>query len=257
MFARLSILLEKENEISSKVKSATLYPKIVVLALFSAAFILVSFVVPKFAQLYGKFGADLPLPTRILITISDLTSNYWYIVFLLVVASVFSFRKLVRSGKGRIWWDGIRLKFPIFGPMSLKASMSRFSRILGTLLASGLPILTAIDKSRSGLGNVVISAEIDRVQDEIRRGDSFYAPLEGSRFFPPMLTQMVAVGEESGRLDEMLIGAADQLDGEIDYTIGNLSTLLEPVLLFIIFGMVLFLALALFLPMWDMARLTR
>ena len=122
MFARLSILLEKEHEISGKIKSATLYPKIVVLSLFAAAFILISFVVPKFAKLYGSFGADLPLPTRILISISDLTSNYWYLVLLLVVASVYSFRKLVRSGKGRMWWDGIRLKFPIFGPMSLKAS---------------------------------------------------------------------------------------------------------------------------------------
>lgn len=254
---RLSTLLEKDAEIKSKIKSATLYPKIVVGALIAAVAILVTFVIPKFAALYGNFKVALPLPTRILVFISLVFSKYWYIIAVIAIVAVFSFRFFIKTGRGRAWWDRIRLKFPIFGPLSLKASMSRFSMILGTLVKSGIPILLALEISGRTVGNVIISAEVERIRNEIRGGRPLAAPMEESGLFPPMMTQMVSVGEETGKLDEMLLRVADHLSTEVDYTIRNMSTLLEPMLLSVIFGMVLFLALALFLPMWDMVKLVQ
>ena len=254
---RLSTLLEKDAEIKSKIKSATLYPKIVVGALIAAVAILVTFVIPKFATLYGNFKVALPLPTRILVFISVFFSKYWYIMAVIAIAAVLSFRVFIKTGRGRAWWDRIRLKFPIFGPLSLKASMSRFSMILGTLVKSGIPILLALEISGRAVGNVIISSEVERVRNEIRGGRSIAAPMEESSLFPPMMTQLVSVGEETGKLDEMLLRVGDHLSTEVDYTVRNLSTLIEPVLLSVIFGMVLFLALALFLPMWDMVKFTQ
>jgi type II secretory pathway component PulF len=254
IFERLSTLLEKDVEIKSKIKSATLYPKIVVGALIAAVAILVTFVIPKFATLYGNFKVALPLPTRILVFISLVFSKYWYIMAVIAIGSVFSFKVFIKTGIGRAWWDKVRLKFPIFGPLSLKASMSRFSMILGTLTRSGIPILLALEISGRSVGNVMISAEVERVRNEIRGGRPLAAPMEESGLFPPMMTQMVSVGEETGKLDEMLLRVADHLNTEVDYIIRNMSTLLEPMLLSVIFGMVLFLALALFLPMWDMVK---
>lgn len=254
---RLSTLLEKDADIKAKIKSATLYPKMVVGAVIAAIVILVTFVIPKFAELYGRFGAALPLPTRVLVAISVFFTKYWYIMALTVIASVIAFRIYIRTGIGRRHWDSIRIRFPIFGPLSLKASMSRFSMILGTLLKSGLPILTALEISGRAVGNVIVSDEVERVRNEIRGGKPLAKPMEESGFFPAMMIQMVAVGEETGKLDDMLLGVSDHLNSEVDYTIRNLSTLLEPMLLSVIFGMVLFIALALFLPMWDMVKLVR
>lgn len=257
ILARLSTLLEKDAEIKAKIKSATLYPKIVVGALIAAVAILVIFVIPKFATLYGNFKVALPLPTRILVFISTFFSKYWYIMVLIAMASVISFRFIIKTGAGRNWWDRARLKFPIFGPLSLKASMSRFSMILGTLVKSGIPILLAMEISGRAVGNVIISAEVERVRNEIRGGRTLAAAMEEGGLFPPMMTQMVSVGEETGKLDEMLLRVADHLNTEVDYTVRNMSTLLEPMLLSVIFGMVLFLALALFLPMWDMVKFAK
>lgn len=254
---RLSTLLEKDADIKAKIKSATLYPKMVVGAIIAAIVILITFVIPKFAELYGKFGAALPLPTRVLVAISIFFTKYWYIMALTVIVSVISFRIYIRTGIGRRHWDSLRIRFPIFGPLSLKASMSRFSMILGTLLKSGLPILTALEISGRAIGNVIVSDEVERIRSEIREGKPLAKPMEESGFFPAMMIQMIAVGEETGKLDDMLLGVSDHLNSEVDYTIRNLSTLLEPMLLSVIFGMVLFIALALFLPMWDMVKLVR
>lgn len=254
---RLANLLEKDAEIRSKIKSATLYPKIVVGAIFGAAAILVTFVIPKFAALYGNFKVSLPLPTRILMGISVFFSNYWYLAAIIIIAAVISFRTFIKTDRGRRWWDIVRIKFPIFGPLSHKASMSRFSMILGTLLKSGLPILMALEISGRALGNVILFDEVERIRSEIRAGKPLAVPMEEGGLFPSMVVQMVSVGEETGKLDDMLLKVSDHMTAEVDYTIRNLSTLIEPILLSVIFGMVLFLALALFLPMWDMVKFAK
>src|SRR4030065_2425478 len=195
ILARLSTLLEKDAEIKSKIKSATLYPKIVVGALVAAVAILVTFVIPKFATLYGNFKVALPLPTRILVFISLFFSKYWYVMAVIAIAAVFSFRFFIKTRTGRAWWDRIRLKFPIFGPLSLKASMSRFSMILGTLVKSGIPILLALEISGRAVGHVIITTEVERVRNEIRGGSPLAAPMGERGRFPPMVNQMGCVGE--------------------------------------------------------------
>lgn len=254
---RLSSLLEKDADIKAKIKAATLYPKMVVGAVVAAVVILVTFVIPKFAELYGRFGVALPLPTRLLVAISTFFAKHWFVMAISVIVSATSFRFYMRTDRGRRWWDSIRVKFPIFGPLSLKASVSRFSMILGTLLKSGLPILTALEISGRAMGNVIVYDEVEKIGNEIREGKSLAEPIGESRFFPAMMTQMVAIGEETGKLDDMLLRVSDHMSTEVDYTTRNLSTLLEPLLLVLIFGMVLFVALALFLPMWDMVKLVR
>lgn len=254
---RLSVLLEKDMEIKSKIKAATLYPKIVLGAIVVAVFVLVSFVIPKFATLYGQFKTSLPLPTRILIAVSRFFSSYWLLMAAVAFLSLFLFRYAIRTDRGRRWWDGLRIKLPVFGTLMIKASMSRFSMMLGTLLKSGLPILMALEISGRAIGNIIFFEEVERIRDEIRGGKPLVEPMEGGRFFPPMMVQMVSIGEETGKLDDMLLKVSDHLNSEVDYTIRNLSTLLEPMLLTVIFGMVLFLALALFLPMWDMVKFAK
>lgn len=254
---RLSILLEKDAAIKSKIKSATLYPKIVIGAIIAAAMILITFVIPKFAALYGSFKTSLPLPTRILILISSYSQKYWLLAAFTAAASLISFRYFIKTEMGRRWWDTLRIRVPLFGPLALKAAMSRFSMILGTLLKSGLPIMTALEISGRTTGNIAVSSEIEKIRDEIRGGRPLADPMEDSGLFPAMMVQMASVGEETGKLDDMFLKVSEHLNNEVDYTVRNLSTLLEPVLLTVIFGMVLFLALALFLPMWDMVRLVR
>lgn len=254
---RLSILLEKDEDIRAKIKSATLYPKIVVGAIVAAVVILVTFVIPKFADLYGRFGANLPLPTRVIVAISVFFSRYWYIMAIAAIAAIFSFRFYINTANGRKQWDSLRIRFPIFGMLTLKASLSRFSMILGTLLKSGLPIMMAMEISGRAIGNVVMYGEVEHIRDQIRGGKAMAEPMQESGLFPVMMIQMVAVGEETGRLDDMLLKVSDHMNGEVDYTIRNLSTLIEPILLSVIFAMVLFLALALFLPMWDMVKLVK
>ncbi len=254
---RLSILLEKDAAIKSKIKSATLYPKIVIGAIIAAAMILITFVIPKFAALYGSFKTSLPLPTRILILISSYSQKYWLLAAFVAPVSLISFRYFIKTEMGRIWWDTLRIRVPLFGPLALKAAMSRFSMILGTLLKSGLPIMAALEISGRTTGNIALSSEIEKIRDEIRGGRPLADPMEDSGLFPAMMVQMASVGEETGKLDDMFLKVSEHLNNEVDYTIRNLSTMLEPVLLMVIFGMVLFLALALFLPMWDMVRLVR
>src|SRR3990170_4902932 len=248
---RLASMKERLQEINSKVKSATLYPKIVVGAIFVAVTILMAFVVPRFAKLYSGFNVPLPLPTRVLITISNFFVSYWYLVIIAVVTPVIIFKWYTKTEAGHYNWDKWKLSIPIFGPFSQKATMSRFARVFGSLYKSGLPILQSLDIVSRVTDNRLISKAVKDIETDIRGGKSLSELMEQSRLFPPMVVQMVQVGEETGALDDMLEKVAQYYDQEVDYTIRNLTTSLEPILLGFIFGMVLFLALAIFLPMWD------
>jgi len=245
------------REINSKVKSATLYPKIVVGAVIIAIIILVTFAIPQFAKLYSGFNVPLPLPTRILIVISNLFTSYWYLVAVLIIAPILIFRWYIRTEKGHYNWDKFKLAIPIFGLFSLKVTMSRFARVFGALYKSGLPILQSLDIVSRVVDNKLISKSIKDIETDVRGGKSLSELMDQARLFPPMVVQMVKVGEDTGALDEMLEKVAQYYDQDVDYTIRNLTTILEPVLLVFIFGMVLFLALALFLPMWDIVKFTR
>ena len=249
---RLASLAEHEAETRARIKSATRYPKIVIFSLVAAFIILVTFVIPKFAALYANFKVKLPLPTRILIGINYAVINYWHIVLISSITLVFLIRWYIRTEKGRVQLDSLKLKLPVFGPIFLKTAMSRFSRVFGTLTRSGLPILQTLEIVSNTVGNIIISRTVDNIRDSVRQGKGIVQPMRVSKVFPPVVIQMVAIGEESGRMEEMLMKVSDYYDTDVDYALRNLSSSIEPILLTVIGGVILFLALAIFLPWWNL-----
>ena len=254
---RLAAMLEKNSENRARIKSATLYPKIVVAGLAIAIIILMSFVVPRFSQLYSSFKIELPLPTRMLIAISDFALSYWYLLLAGGISLFIALKVFLRTERGKDFWDKSVIKIPIFGPLILKSVLSRFSRVLGSLYRSGLPILQSLDIVSRAVDNRLIAAEVKRIEGEVRAGRPLSEELGKSGQFPPMVVQMVGVGEDTGGLDEMLDKVSEYYDQEVDASIRNLATTLEPVLLAFIFAIVLFLALAIFLPMWDIIKVVK
>jgi type II secretory pathway component PulF len=252
MLDRLASLAEHEAETRARIKAATRYPKIVIVALGVAIVILMTFVVPRFAALYANFHAQLPLPTRILIAVSNFSQHYWYWAVGFVVLALIGFKNYINTQKGRLQWDGFKLKVPIFGEIFLKAALSRFTRVFATLNRSGLPILQTLEIVAKTVNNVIISRVIDNIRDSARQGRGLVQPMRVSGIFPPVVIHMVGIGEETGKLDEMLMKVSQYYDRDVDYSIRNLSTTLEPLLLTLIGGVILFLALAIFMPWWNM-----
>ena len=249
---RLAVLAEHEAETRARIKAATRYPKIVLVAIFVAFGILVSFVIPKFAALYANLKAELPLPTRIMIGINHAVHRYGFLLLAAIIGSVMGFRRYINTPSGRLWWDGFKLQVPIFGPIFKKTALSRFARVFGTLTRSGLPVLQTLEIVSETVGNVVIARIVDNVRDSARQGRGIVQPMRVSKIFPPIVVQMVAVGEESGKMEEMLMKVSEYYDRDVDYAIKNLSSSLEPVLLGVIGVVILFLALAIFLPWWNL-----
>lgn len=254
---RLAYLAEHEAETRARVKAATRYPIIVIAATAIAFVVLMTFVVPRFVEIYANFKGTLPMPTRVLIWLNKFIKGYWYLIIGAIAGLIFGMRWYINTEAGRLQWDNIKIKLPIFGPIFLKLAMSRFSRIFATLNRSGLPILQTLDIVSATIGNKVISRVIDNVRDSARGGKGLVQPMRVSKVFPPIVTRMMAVGEETGNMDDMLVKISDYYDTEVEYAIKNLSTLIEPILIVIIGGMVLFLALGIFLPMWNMISLMK
>lgn len=254
---RLAFLAEHEAETRARVKAATRYPIIVIAATAIAFVVLMTLVVPRFVEIYANFKGTLPMPTRVLIWLNKFIKNYWYLIIASFTGLILGIRWYINTEAGRLQWDNIKIKLPIFGPIFLKLAMSRFSRIFATLNRSGLPILQTLDIVSATIGNKVISRVIDNVRDSARGGKGLVQPMRVSKVFPPIVTRMMAVGEETGNMDEMLVKISDYYDTEVEYAIKNLSTLIEPILIVIIGGMVLFLALGIFLPMWNMISLMK
>ncbi|OGW60711.1 MAG: hypothetical protein A2V83_10645 [Nitrospirae bacterium RBG_16_64_22] len=249
---RLAALAEHEAETRARVKAAVRYPIIVVVAICIAFAILVTLVIPQFAKLYAGHKVALPFPTRVLIGINYVVQNYWFLILGGLGAAALGLRAFVKTGPGREALDRFKLTMPIFGRLILKVLLSRFARIFATLNRSGLPILQTLEIVGGTIGNVIVTRAVESVRDSAREGRGLSGPMKTSGLFPPLVTHMVAVGEDTGNLDEMLTRVSDYYDREVEYAIRNLSTMIEPILLLFIGGMVLFLALGIFLPMWDM-----
>jgi type II secretory pathway component PulF len=249
---RLATLAEHEAETRARIKAATRYPKIVIGALAVAFIILLQFVIPRFAALYANFKVQLPLPTRILIGINHAFQIYWWVTLAVIIVVTLAVRAHIRTEAGRFQWDGIKLRLPVFGSIFLKTALSRFARVFGTLTRSGLSILQTLEIVSQTVGNTVISRVVDNIRDSARQGRGIVQPMQVSRIFPPVVIQMVAVGEQTGKMEEMLMKVSDYYDQEVEYSIRNLSTSLEPLLLAVIGGVVLFLALAIFMPWWNL-----
>ncbi len=256
-FLYLAKLYENEKEVSERIKSATRYPKIVITAIFGATFFLMSFVVPKFITLFKNSRVQLPLPTRILIAISDFTASYFWLILLMVAAIIIGYRLAMRYDSYRTLRDRLWLRLPIFGDLSLKIYLSRFCRVFSVLLKSGVNIIRTLELSATSLENLVLWGIVDKVTGEVREGVEMHEAIRRHPLFPDMIVQMVAIGEHSGQVDEMMDKVADYYEQETNYIIKNLSTLLEPILLLFLGVMVGFLALAIYMPMWDMMKVVK
>ncbi len=252
MLNRVALLAEHEADTRARIKSATRYPIIVVVALVVAFGVLITFVIPQFTKLYANFHAPLPLPTRVLIGINALVHSYGILLLALLVAAILGLRVYLKTPAGRELWDTVRLRLPVFGPIFLKSALSRFARVFGTLNRCGLPALQALDIVAKTVGNVAVSRAVDVIQEGARQGRGLVQPMKASRLFPAGVVQMVAIGEETGQLEPMLMKVSEYYDREVDYAVKNLSTAIEPILLVVIGGAVLFLALAIFLPWWNL-----
>ena len=249
---RIAALQEYELENKRRVKAATRYPKLVLIVLVVAFFIMVSFVIPTFAKIFEDFGSQLPLPTRMMIALNNLVQHYWAVCIAGIVIIVVAIVWWVRTKPGRYWYDWLKVHVPIFGPLISKFVLSRFSRIFATLNASGLPIMHTLEISTETTGNVYYAGALRKVGEEVKRGENLSDALARFGIFPPLLHQMVTVGENTGKLDEVLGKVSDYYDQEVDYAIKQFSTLIEPVLIMFLAGVVLFFALSIFLPMWDL-----
>ncbi|MGC8554311.1 MAG: type II secretion system F family protein [Candidatus Acidulodesulfobacterium sp.] len=254
---RMATILEKQETLKAKVKSATFYPKIVISAIIIAIVILVGFVIPKFAMLYKSFNVPLPLETRILVAISNYFTAYWYIFLISAIVLVFGVRFYLNTNSGRLWWDRNKLKIPIFGGIFYKSMMSQFTRIFGLLFQSGMPVNRAFELMRNAVNNKYFTTKIDEIHENITKGQSITDSFKNSKIFSGIVIQMVSVGEETGHIDEMLSKVSDYLDEDLDRQLNTLQASIEPILLTIIFGMVLFLALAIYLPIIDVINFAK
>lgn len=254
---RLATLGEHEAETRARIKAATRYPIFVVLAIGIALVVIVTFVIPKFALLYGAFRATLPLPTRIAFAVGQALQRFWYLGLAGAAAAVGGVRLALGVPRVRLWWDGAKLRLPVLGPVILKLTLSRWAHILSLLVRTGVPILKSLEVVARAVGNAAVGRSVLAVADAVEKGRTLAEPMARDRLFPPLVVQMIAVGEKTGELEALLLKVSEHYDREADYAIRNLSTALEPILLVIIGAMVFFLALAVFMPMWDMVRLIR
>ena len=252
---RLASLAEHDAETRAKIKAATRYPKIVISAMLIAILILMKFVVPQFMSIFEQVNLELPLATRILIAANNVFSNYWYILFGGAGVLFFAFKRYAGTKQGRRQLDLLKLKVPIFGPIFLKVAMSVFTRTMSTLNRSGLPIIKNLEICAAVVGNVPISTVIIELKESVKRGESIAGTMKKSKFFTPMVVQMMSAGEESGELDSMLVKVSEYYDMEVDASIKNISSLIEPILLAFLGCAVLFLMLAIFMPMWDLTKM--
>ncbi|MEK7315371.1 MAG: type II secretion system F family protein [Candidatus Eisenbacteria bacterium] len=257
MLDRISIILEYGEETEQRLRSATFYPMVICIELVVAFLVLVKFVLPRFASLFKGLGADLPLPTRILIGVSDFFEAQFLLVLFGIVAAITAWVLWSRTPGGRAQIDSWILTMPIFGVVMQKLIVSRFIRVLSALLAAGIPVVQALAISRGVLGNKVAEADVDKMRDGVIAGQGLTEPLRGSRVFPSLVVEMVGVGEETGALDKLLARGASYLDRDVDYALKNLSSALEPILLVVMAVGILFTALAVFLPLWNLMNAFR
>jgi type IV pilus assembly protein PilC len=254
---RLCYILEHENKVKGDIKSALAYPKIVSIALVGAFFFLLTMVIPQFVSTFEKAGIDLPLPTVICMVMYKGLTEYWLLLLGTLAVGYFGLRTYFRSDLGYVAKGRLLLRLPIVGPLFLKSAMSRFSSIFAILLASGVSVIASLEIISEVIGNGAISREFDLLKEKIEEGRGIGEPLRQAGYFPPLVVNMVEIGEESGALDEMLQAVATHYDAEVEYAVKRLSDALGPILVCGLAAVVGFFALAIFLPMWDLTKMVK
>ena len=251
-FDKLIGHIELERETRNRVTQAMRYPIAVISAMVIAMFIVNIFVIPQFAKVFKKVGAELPLPTRVLVATSEFTVHYWWLILGVVVGSVIGFLRYINTPEGRLWWDRIKLRIPIIGSIFERVALSRFARSFAMTFESGVPILQALSIVAPSVGNDYIASHIDSIRRGVERGDSLARTAASAGIFSELVLQMISVGEETGSLDRLLHDVADFYDEEVDYDLKRLADAIEPIILVFLGILVLVLALGVFLPMWDL-----
>lgn len=243
---------ERDHDLRQKIKSAFTYPAVVLILAFLVVVFLLSYVVPVFAQVYSQLRTQLPLPTRILVAISKIAQKWWWLIIGSFFGSIMFYNYYKESPKGRPVVDRIKLQMPLFANLNLKSSLARFSRTFALLLGAGVTMIQAIEMVSEVAINSVVSSRISNMSGPIQEGESLSAQFRKSALFPPMLVQMVTVGEETGNLESMLLTAANFYDREVDYIVRRLTTLIEPLLTVLLGFIVGFIAISLYLPIFNL-----
>ena len=254
VFLRMFQHIEFETFMREQVKAALRYPSFVIATMIIAMGVINLFVIPAFAKVYKGFDVELPLMTRILIGTSNFTVDWWPAILGVMAAAFFGFRAWVKTPAGKLKWDEIKLKFPIAGKIILKATLARFARSFALASRSGVPVVQALTTVAQTVDNDFIARKVEKMREGVERGESVLRAAVASGVFTPVVLQMIAVGEESGAIDDMMQEVAELYQREVEYELKSLSAQIEPILILVLGAMVLVLALGVFLPMWDLGK---
>lgn len=254
IFLRMSRYLEFEKYMRDQVKSALRYPSFVIVAMALALVIINLFVIPAFAKVYAGFHAQLPVLTRILIHFSHFTVRFWPLLLVVLLAAVMAFRSWTKTASGRLRWDRLKLRLPIAGPIVHKAALARFARSFALASQSSMPIVQGMSMVARVVDNVYIGGKVEQMREGVERGESILRTARNSGVFTPIVLQMMAVGEESGELDNLMQEIAIMYEQDVEYAVKTLGAQIEPVLIVALGILVLILALGVFLPMWDLGH---
>jgi MSHA biogenesis protein MshG len=254
VFLRLYEHLEFEKEVRERIKGALRYPTFVVVAMAIAIGIINVVVIPAFAKLFNSFNAPLPLTTRVLIGASELTIHYWPLILAALIGGALGFRLWSSTPAGRYTWDRVKLRLPVAGPIVTKASLARFARSFALALRSGVPVMQCLSAVAEVVDNHYLADRIEKMREGVQRGESVLRTSVSAGIFTPVVLQMIAVGDETGELDDLMIEVAELYEREVDYDVKTLAAQIEPILIVFLGVIVLILALGVFLPIWDLSR---
>jgi type IV pilus assembly protein PilC len=247
--------MEKAEGVTRKVKSAMMYPMVVMTVAVVVVIFLMMKVVPTFAEVFESFGGKLPWPTQIVMDLSNFLKDRWYVLLGAIVGTLITVTLYRKTKAGAYNWDAMMLKLPVFGALVQKSAIAKFARTLGTLIKSGVPIMDALETVAKTAGNLVVERAVNRARDSVREGKTLTQPLKESKVFPPMVTQMINVGEETGALDTMLSKISDFYEEEVDTAVDGLTSIIEPILIVFLGGTIGFIVVAMFMPMFEMGNL--
>jgi type IV pilus assembly protein PilC len=254
---RLAANMEREVQLRQRVRSAMTYPVVVLAFVFLIMLAMLLFIVPQFKDIYATLGGTLPVPTLILLTVSNFLKKFFLPIMAAIAIGIWLLRRWVDTERGRMVWDRFKLRVPIFGPLFRKTALARFSRTLGMLNRSGVPILQGLDVVQEAVNNAVVAQSLRDVQQAVKEGESLAKPLGRHPVFPPMVVQMLAVGEETGSLDTILEKVANFYDDEVTATVDALTSIIEPIMIFFVGGAVGLSVIALYLPMFNIINLIK
>ena len=249
---RLATFLEKDLEVRQKVKSAMMYPVMVLIFSFLVLVAIFMFVLPKFKEIFDQMNVEMPATTQFLFAASDFLVSYWWALAGMLIGGLIALRRYVRTPKGRYQYDYLKLKVPLIGELVLKLAVARFARTFGTLVASGVPLMRTLEIVGETSGNAVLATAIEGTRASIREGQPLSAPFAATGLFPPMVIHMMDIGEESGRLSEMMVRIADFYEQEVDAAIKGLTSMIEPLLIVFLGGIVGFIAISIMMPMFKL-----